>query len=115
MGAESSPDLPTTSSSPLSESPRLPQTGNSTSLRQEPRPYQMDNPVLLRQVAPPSSDGSHQGVFDVVGPGEQTVGLLQCQQVANELKETMRRAAHLHQQVNFLSDRLYVAAPVKYV
>lgn len=64
----------------------------------------MDIPVLLRQVAPPSSDRNHQSVFVVVGPGEQSVSLLQCQQVANELKETMRRAAHLHQQVNFLSD-----------
>lgn len=54
-------------------------------------------------------------MFVVVGPGEQSVSLLQCQQVANELRETMRRAAHLHQQVNFLSDWLYVAAPVKSV
>lgn len=44
--------------------------------------------------------------FVVVGSGEveESVSLLQCQQVANELKETARRAARLHQQVNFLSD-----------
>lgn len=55
VGAESSPDLPTTSSSPLSESLCLPQTGSSASLRTppisegHPCPSQTGSPALFRR------------------------------------------------------------------
>ncbi|XP_035531636.1 WD repeat-containing protein 62-like [Morone saxatilis] len=59
----SSSDLPTSSSSPLSETLRLPQTGD-----------------------------------------EESVSLLQSQQVANELRQTARRAVHLYQQLSVSVD-----------
>ncbi|XP_051255549.1 WD repeat-containing protein 62 isoform X2 [Dicentrarchus labrax] len=59
----SSSDLPTSSSSPLSETLHLPQTGD-----------------------------------------EESVSLLQSQQVANELRQTARRAVHLYQQLGVSVD-----------
>lgn len=38
------------------------------------------------------------------GDGEESVSLLQCQQLSDELTQVARRAVRLHQQVNFLSD-----------
>lgn len=45
-------------------------------------------------------------MFVVSGSGDvdESVSLLQCQQVADELKQTARRAAHLYQQVSVQTD-----------
>lgn len=126
VGAESSSDLPAGSSSPLSETPHRLQTGNTpTPLRVVTPPFSNTTCTRVHLICPSqdnlcsavqcpvdlcTSSGSIEEeltrMFVVTGSGdgEESVSLLQCQQLADELTQVARRAVHLHQQVNFLSD-----------
>ncbi|XP_056297142.1 WD repeat-containing protein 62-like [Pseudoliparis swirei] len=94
-------DPPTCSSSPRSEKPRPPSSGNFLSeeprppssgnfLSEEPRPPSSGN-FLSEEPRPPSSGDD--------GGDEESVSLQLCQQAANELRQTAGRALQLYTQL----------------